>query len=175
MSIEKQIQDGLRQLSKRGVDTFSAKVTEVDKTKGFCTVEADGLEYADVRLASVLNERESFVYVFPKLGSSVLVSPIEEDLNNLYVEAYSEVEEFYLKVDTTEMNVNADGILIKRENENLRNILDDWQKEFGKLCDEVNKIVVSIGVTPNVAAITLIKTEVTTTINNRLKKVLKEE
>lgn len=174
MSIEKQIQDAFRQLGKRGVDTFPAKVTEVDKTKGFCTVEADGLEYPDVRLASVINERGSFVYVFPKIGSSVLVSPIEEDLNNLYVEAYSEVEEYYIKIETTEMNVNADGILIKRGDENLRTILEDQHKQFGKLCDEINKIVVSIGVTPNVAAITLIKTEVTVNINSRMKTVLKE-
>lgn len=174
MSLEKQIQDAFRQLGKRAVDTFPATVTEVDKIKGFCTVEADGLEYPDVRLASVINERGSFVYVFPKVGSSVLVSPIQEDLNSLYVEAYSEVEEFYLKVETTEMNVNVDGILIKRGNENLRAILDDWQKEFGKLCDELIKVIVIQGNSPDIPAITAIKNKVTQNINNRLKTVLKD-
>lgn len=175
MSFEKALQDGLRQLGKRSVDTFPAIVVEVDKTKGFCKVSADNLEYPDVRLASVINERGSFVYVFPKVGSSVLVSPIQEDLNTLYVEAYSEVEEFYLKVETTVMNVNADGILIKRGEENLLKILDDWQKEFGKLCDELIKVIVIQGNSPDIPAINEIKINVTNTINNRLKSVLKED
>lgn len=128
MSIEKALQDGLRQLSKRSVDTFPATVREVDKDKGFCTVESDGLEYADVRLASVIDELGSFVYVFPKLGSSVLVSPIQEDINNLYVEAYSEVEEFYIKIERAELKVDQNGILLKKGSENAQKLLLDLIK-----------------------------------------------
>lgn len=125
MSLEKQLQDGFSLLKKRGVDTFPAKVLEVDKAKGTCKVNDGEIDHADVRLASVINERGSFVYVFPKPGSSVLVSPIKEDIHNLYVEAYSEVEDFYLKVEGAEMRVDASGILLKKDDETARKLMLD--------------------------------------------------
>lgn len=125
MSLETELQAAFEKLKKREVDTFSAKVLEVDKEKGTCTVNDGELDYSEVRLASVINERDSMVYVFPKVGSSVLVSPINEDLHQLYVEAYSDVEEFYIKIDSTEMRVNAEGILLKKDDENAQKLLLD--------------------------------------------------
>lgn len=157
MSIEKEIQDAFKFLKGRGEITFSATVQSVDKAKGTCVVNDDDLEYTDVRLASVINDRENKLYVFPKPGSSVLVSTINGDLENLFVEAYSEVDEFLLKAGATEMTINASGYKIDRQGENLKTVLNDY-------IDEVNKIIVVQGTTINVGA--------TNAIKQRLNKIL---
>ena len=79
--------------------------------------------------------------MFPKVGSSVLVSPINEDLHRLYVEAYSEIEsmdlsiessklfvdkdKFLFKRDQVHFKIDQDGFLLKKENENLKKLMAD--------------------------------------------------
>ena len=158
MSAEKDLQDAFRNLVGRKVETFTAIVIKIDKQKGVCTVSDGELEYTDVRLASVINDRESMFYIFPLKGSSVLVSPINEDIHQLYVEAYSEVENWQVKVGNTKIDFDAAGIIIEGNGESLKKVLNDY-------IDEVNKIIVVNGTSINVAATTAIKT--------RLNKILK--
>ncbi|ADX66832.1 hypothetical protein [Weeksella virosa] len=133
MSVEKNLQDAFRSIGKRGVDTFSAEVISIDKSTGVCEVKTDDLEFTDVRLASVIDANQNRQYLFPKVGSSVLVSPINEDLHNLYVEAYSEIEEYYLKIEDAELNVTENGILIKKGNENLQKLMIDFLKAIKRM------------------------------------------
>jgi hypothetical protein len=63
--------------------------------------------------------------LFPKVGSSVLVSPINEDLHRLYVEAYSEIESLELNIENVKFQVDQDGFLLKKENENLKKLMSD--------------------------------------------------
>lgn len=123
--MEKELQDAFRKLKKRDVDTFPVKVLSVDKTKGTCKVSDDELEYTDVQLSSVIDANNSKFYLFPKVGSSVLVSPINEDLHRLYVEAYSEIESMDLRIETVKFQVDKDGFLLKKENENLKKLMED--------------------------------------------------
>ena len=90
--MEKELHSAFRKLKQRDVDTFPVKVLSVDKSAGTCKVTDDELEYTDVRLSAVIDGNDKKFYLFPKVGSSVLVSPINEDLKNLYVEAYSEID-----------------------------------------------------------------------------------
>ncbi|MEM0542425.1 hypothetical protein WFZ85_07335 [Flavobacterium sp. j3] len=123
--MEKELHDAFRKLKQRDVDTFPVKVLSVDKSAGTCKVTDDELEYTDVRLSAVIDGNDKKFYLFPKVGSSVLVSPINEDLKNLYVEAYSEIDGLDLKIDGVHFNIDKDGFLLKKENETLKKLMAD--------------------------------------------------
>ena len=63
------------------------------------------------------------------------------------------------------------GYRIDRADENLKQVLTEFQDEVGKICDELNRVVVSVGVTPNVPAITTIKTNINA-LKTRLQTIL---
>lgn len=123
--MEKELHDAFRKLKQRDVDTFPVKVLSVDKSAGTCKVTDDELEYTDVRLSAVIDGNDKKFYLFPKVGSSVLVSPINEDLKNLYVEAYSEIDGLDLKIEDVHFNIDKDGFLLKKENETLKKLMAD--------------------------------------------------
>lgn len=151
--------------------TFTATVLSVDKDARTCEVEdADGLDYT-ARLSSAISEGDR-VISHPVIKSSVLVSMIGDDIQTLYVSSVSEVESIEGTIGKTEFKIDKDGYKIDRDGENLNEVLTDLLEQFGKLCDELNKVVVSVGVTPNVPAITAIKNTAVTTIGQRLNKIL---
>ncbi|MDB0601070.1 hypothetical protein PL373_07910 [Tenacibaculum maritimum] len=173
MGQEKDLQQAFSEFIKTEPQTFIAKVIKVDKTLKTVTVEdTDGLDFDDVRLTSVINQSNKVVQ-YPKEQTTVLVSRIGDDDNTLFVSAVSEVESIEGVIESTEFHIDKNGYAIAREGENLKEVLNDWQEQFGKLCDEINKVVVSVGITPNVAAITQIKNSVTTELKQRLNTILK--
>jgi hypothetical protein len=121
----KELEDAFRKLKKRDVDTFPAKVLSVDKEKGTCKITDDEIEYTEVQLSSVIDGNNKKFYLFPKVGSSVLVSPINEDLHRLYVEAYSEIESLSIVVETVTFQMDSMGFLLKKENETLKALMVD--------------------------------------------------
>lgn len=173
MGKDTELQEAFKTMFASEVQTFIATVLEVDKDEKTIKVEdQDGLDFDDVRLTSVIDDSNKVVQ-FPKEHTTVLVSRIGDDDNTLFVSAISEVESIEGVIENTNFHIDQDGYDISRDGENLKTVLNDWQAQFGKLCDEVNKIMVSIGVTPNVAAITQIKTEVLNSIQQRLNTILK--
>ncbi|MDM1070893.1 hypothetical protein HX001_00135 [Empedobacter brevis] len=125
MSLDKDLQDAFVGLTKRDADTFPAIVVSVDKEKGICIINDGVLEFTDVRLSSIIDENQNKIYLFPKEGSSVLISKINNDIHALYIAAYSEIEEYYLKIEASEFNVDHSGILIKKGEENLQLLMLD--------------------------------------------------
>lgn len=108
------LQKAFAALKSRGVSTFAAEVTEVDKENGTCTVKDDGIEYYNVQLSSIIDGSKKQMFIYPVIGSSVLVSPIEEKLEWLYVEVYSEVESMSWQVKAgLFLKITADGIIIE--------------------------------------------------------------
>ncbi|MBK5213359.1 MAG: hypothetical protein JJE55_06840 [Flavobacteriaceae bacterium] len=147
-----------------------ATVKDVDWDKKTMTATGveDELDYFNVQLGLGAYYRK------PEVGKLVMLGvPGLQGSDTFLIECEAFEEAIFVSGESTFV-IKEEGFIVKQGAENLRTILDDYDKQFGKLCDEVNKIVVSIGVTPNVAAITLIKTEVTQTINSRMKTVLKE-
>lgn len=138
MSLEKELQNALKGLTTRKVTTFPAEVISVDKASGTCSVKTSDLEFTDVRLASVTNAQAERFYLFPKVGSSVLVSPIDEDLHALYVEMYSEIEDCYLKIEKTELQIDKDGFLLKKENETLKKLMSDLIQAIRNMVFQTN-------------------------------------
>lgn len=123
--MNKELQDAFRKLGKRDVDTFPVHVVSVDKEKGTCIVSDDEIEYTDVQLSSVVDGQKNKFYLFPAVGSSILVSPINEDLKRLYVEAYSEIESLDLQIKAVQFKVTESGFLLKKENETLKGLISD--------------------------------------------------
>lgn len=123
--MEKDLQDAFRKLVKRDVDTFPVHVVSVDKNKGTCVVSDDDIHYTDVQLSSVIDGQKNKFFLFPAVGSSVLVSPINEDLKRLYVEAYSEIESLDLNIKAVEFKISESGFLLKKENETLKGLISD--------------------------------------------------
>ena len=123
--MSKELQKAIGELKKRGVSTFPATVVSVDKANGTCTVNDGELEYTDVLLSAQMAENGKRFYLFPKVNSWVMISPIQEDLNRLYVEFYSEIEAFDLQISMTRMQIDEDGFLLKKENETLKALMVD--------------------------------------------------
>src|SRR5690554_2391320 len=114
----------------------------------------DDLEYWNVQLGLGAYYRK------PVVGSLVMLGvPGLQGSDTFLIECEAFEEGIFVSGDSTFV-IKEEGFIVKQGDENLRTIMDDQHKEFGKLCDEINKIVVSIGTTVNVAAVTLIKNEV---------------
>lgn len=170
--MDKKLKDALKQLTAKDVQTFPAHIREVDKTTATVVVQDfDGFVFDEVRLASVIDDANKVVQ-YPAVDSTVLVSRIGDDDNTFFVASMSKVESIVGQIGEAEFHIDKLGYQIDRADENLKQVLCDFQDEVGKLCDEINKVVVSVGVTPNVAAITAIKQEITAA-QTRLKTILK--
>lgn len=159
----KDLQDAFRKLGSRDIDTFPVEVISVDKENGVCTVSDGSLEYDDVQLSATVEEGGKRFFLFPKVGSYVLVSPINEDIHRLYVEFFSEIEDFDLKIGDTELQINNEGFLLKKENETLKKIMVDLLQEIQKM-----KFTTNTGST-----IVLVNKPQFLDIENRVKDFLK--
>ena len=133
-------------------------------------VEREGMpSLLDVRFNSVLIPVENQFKVTPKKGSAVLCGIIESDISEAVLIACSEIEKLEIKIDSSEFEIDKDGFKIKRENINLKDVLKtgfDNQNEVNKV---LQKVVVSIGSSPDVPKLLEIKESTDTTILNLLK------
>ena len=162
--MSKELQKAIGELKKRGVSTFPATVLSVDKANGTCTVNDGELEYTDVLLSAQMAENGKRFYLFPKVNSWVMISPIQEDLNRLYVEFYSEIEAFDLQIEETRIHIDTNGFLLKKQNETLKKLMVDLLQEIQKM-----KFTTNTGST-----ILLVNKPQFLSIENRFKDFLKD-
>lgn len=137
---------------------FRAVVKSVDKD--ICTVKIGDLELTNVRLRAIKNDKEDTLLITPQDGSIVLLADLSDgEMRDLAVIAHSEVEETLLKIGKLEFKADHDTekFLIKSQDESLGKIISDF-------IDEVIKVVVVHGRTPDIEALKDIK--------ERLEKVL---
>ncbi|MDO5608251.1 MAG: hypothetical protein Q4G08_07350 [Capnocytophaga sp.] len=132
MSMERELARGLKMLGRRTAETTAVTVVSVDKKNGTCRVDDDGMQY-EVRLTSVVEESRRRYYVFPKIGSDILIAPIGEDNHRCHVIAVSEVESVELCIETTEFQIDKDGFLIKKKDETLGKLIGDLIAEIRKM------------------------------------------
>lgn len=138
-----------------------------------CTITLkSGLDLSDVKLKATI-DGDNYLLIIPKVGSKVVVLSLSGELDNLSVIKVDEVERIELIIGDTNFKIDNQGYEINQGSENLKEVLNDYIVEFGKLCDELKKVVVSIGVTPNVGMITQIKQETTQNIKQRLNTILR--
>lgn len=162
--------DGLIALIRENGHLFldQGTVTAVDGDT--CTVDAEGKEYQKCRINAVVKNGDDFLKLVPKIGSSVVIGVIPSN-SNAVILSVSDVDTMeYVKGDTR-LKVDAEGYTIERQEENLGQVTEDLLGEIGNLCDELSKVVVSVGVTPNVPVIEAIKNRVLNGIKGRFKKI----
>ncbi|MCW3168905.1 hypothetical protein OMO38_10265 [Chryseobacterium sp. 09-1422] len=136
--IDKKIQEALAKLKNRKVETFPAKIISVDKTEGTCVINDGDIEFADVALSASIEENGKRFHLFPKVGSFVLVSPVNEDLHRLYIEFFSEIESVDLNIAETQLQIDKDGFLLKKENETLKKMMDDFLQACRNMVFQTN-------------------------------------
>jgi hypothetical protein len=90
------IKDLLLKLVKGAIPVSSVIATVISVDKHKCTIDANPLSGAslclDVRLAARESNPEGIV-LFPKVGSTVIISMIDNNRSNMFVSMYSEIED----------------------------------------------------------------------------------
>lgn len=109
------------------------------------TGQVDDLDYYDVSLGRGFEMRK------PKAGTVCLLGIEQNQPANAYLIDAEELEEYKLKFGTSEMSITPDGFTIERQGENLFKATSD-------LIDEICKIIVLYGTSPDVGALNAIKT-----------------
>lgn len=125
MTKQEQIRQALdRFTSKRGpIQTLLATVKSVDNEELTCVVDEDGLDIFDVRLRPVLNGEES-ITLFPKVGSWVLITRIEEDFEWMVI-ACDQVDKVRIVADSMQFEMKDGKFLVKSGDESLGKCIDD--------------------------------------------------
>ncbi|WP_435135708.1 hypothetical protein [Formosa sp. A9] len=133
------------------IQTHWATVSEIDweaKTMT-ATGTADNLPFYDVLLG--LGD----CYVKPKIGARCLIGTILNQEAATFLIGCSNLEETVITADKTQLTVKETGVVIKQNNESLKDVLND-------MIDEINKIKVIYGNTINVAEMIAIKERLNT-------------
>jgi hypothetical protein len=173
LQLEQAIQETVKNISgKNQIKTVSwGIVTEITETT--CTVERDNApELYDVLLNAADDDLRSYVTVYPKLGSNVLIGIVENLNTEAVILKCSEVEKVKVKIGGQTLVLDESGWNINSSSDNLYAVLSDYIKQFQKLTEEINKIKVAIGTSPDVVMITAISKEAGK-INQRLNTILK--
>jgi hypothetical protein len=123
------------------VINFEAEVISVDQVKDICVVKpVDGSEIDGVKLKSILSDAASKFVIYPKVGSFVTVSILQNMETECYVSQYSEIEKIVLNTDVIVINNGDNGGLV------------NWpsvKAELDKTNQVVNALVQSLtGFTP---------------------------
>lgn len=140
-----------------------------------CDVSREGHpDLLGVRYKAILDATDSEFKITPKKGSIVLCGIIQNDEAEAVLIACTEIDIVSIKIDDLIFVCESAGVRITNKGENLKKVINEFQDKYGELCDEITKIVVSIGTSPNVPAINLLKQGVVQTNKNKLNKILIE-
>jgi hypothetical protein len=141
MDIYGKIREKISKMGAAGkVTAFPAQVVSVDGET--CSVRIDDLTVTGVRLRAVINGDKDRLLVTPKVGSYVLAVDLSGgDYRSLAVVSVSEI----------------DSVTFERGGQNLFDVMSDF-------IDEVAKIIVVQGTSPNVPALMQIKARLNTLI-----------
>ena len=163
MKEAKELYNALRAALGKGDEVVLATVVSVDKVACTCVVDWNDLQIDDVRLRANVAPGEDAVVLFPKVGSVVLAQRLGE-MEVMFITMVSEVEEVKWVVDGCTLNINSTGFKIDKNGVSLADIMDDFFGQVKAINNELQKVVVAVGVTPNVPALQGINTQID---NNR--------
>lgn len=125
-----------------------------------CHVESLTTEkdFFKCRLNAIEKNVNEYLKFTPKVNSTVVFG-IFKDTEKAIIISTSVIETFEYKVGDLVFKIDENGFVVKKANESLKSVLNDF-------IDEVNKIVVINGNTINVGKVTAIK--------QRLNTILKD-
>ena len=173
LQLEQTIKEVVKNVSVRNqIKTISwGIVTEITETT--CTVERDNAPVLyDVLLNAADDDLQSYVTVYPKLGSNVLIGIVDNLNTEAVILKCSEIEKIKIKTGQQTLELSKNGWYINSSSDNLYTVFSDYIRQFQKLTEEINKIKVDKGTSPDVIKITAIGEEVGK-INRRLNTILK--
>ena len=98
-SVDERLRQALKNFHKAPFSTIAAEVLEVDRTELTVDVQPldGGAEVFGVRLRADIDDQRGGLVLVPKKGSTVLISPINDNLNSAYVVMVSEVDLITIK------------------------------------------------------------------------------
>ncbi|GEN71575.1 hypothetical protein [Chryseobacterium lathyri] len=164
--------ENLKQLLNRfPIEVANGKVITVKENICHIILENSKKDIWNCSINSIVENGENQLTVYPKEGSIVVVGLTGD--GSATILAVSEVEKIYFRNEKSEFTFDSSGFQFNRDGENLKEVLNNFQEGFGKLCDELAKVVVSIGVSPDVLAIMQIKNDIVNANKQALNKILK--
>ncbi|WP_026725551.1 hypothetical protein [Flavobacterium sasangense] len=145
----------------------NVKSVDWDKKTMVATGLVDDLDFFDVNLGV------GSIYKKPKIKTKCLIGIINNNIADAFLIECDEIEEIVFTSGESEFIIKEEGFIVKQGGESLKEVFNDLFEQKNKLNEEVQKIVVSIGVSPNVPALVQIATE-TDQIKGRLNTILIE-
>jgi hypothetical protein len=149
------------------------EATVISVNEADATVEVEfvsGAVIDDARLRSVVKAGNKCILV-PEVDSVVLVGRIGNSEEWVVVAVESIAKVLYV-IGTATFEITEDGFLIQKGTDTLKAVLNDLVDKVKALNEEVQKIVVVVGVTADVPALQAINTAletVRTNMNNILR------
>lgn len=94
--------------------SFVGTVTVVDKDNDTCKVSREAApDLIDVRLLSVVDDIADKIVVYPKEGSKVICSVIENDKKETWISAHSSIESILVVMGSTSITLVDGGVNIE--------------------------------------------------------------
>lgn len=182
------LKESLIQLIKKNayqVLTVRATVVSYDKAERTCKVILDnGTEIEDV-LIQPISSYDKGIVIYPGVDSKVILEKIESQDMALKISSYTEIAEIEIDIDQFSVKWDKTGLKVENQGEDLKTILNDHfdnvkdhVDKMKAFMDECNKIVVVVGNTINVGAVSAIKAQVSQlqsadqVIKDRLNKII---
>ena len=122
------------------VSNLLAKVISVDKENNTCDVKPvnGAAEILDVLLRADDGAKDGQI-IYPKIGSLVMVAPVDNDRAVYFVALFSEVDEVCCIIDNTRLIVGQNGVTVARDKDGLKEALTDLTNEILKIYAPMNK------------------------------------
>ncbi len=114
------------------INVYEGVVESVDKENCTCVVQRNGdlPELLDVRLNAVEGSFENSIVIFPKKGSQVLCSIIENNEAETTIIKYTEIDSVEVKIKGLEFILQDGKCSIKNENSDLKKLFQDTLKQL---------------------------------------------
>ncbi|CAL2108176.1 conserved hypothetical protein [Tenacibaculum sp. 190524A02b] len=166
-----ELQEAFKRLVTIPEMVFTATVKAINKEDKTIQIEADEIAYHDVRLSANIDNNDKVV-LYPAINSSVLVGLIGNDENTLYMLSASQVESVSGTIGACKFRIDTNGYHLTKDGLNVKDLLTQGFENQNQLNKEMQKVIVSVGVTPNQPKLQEIYTNNKQVINN-LKTVFK--
>ena len=124
------------------MQVFIGQVESVDIDTQTCTVVREGApKLFDVRLNATIAEYTDRLILKPKLNSSVLLAIIENDVNEAFLLACSEIEEISLNIEEQSLLINKEGFVFNEGNWGGLIKIEELKTQLEKLTARVDGVI----------------------------------
>lgn len=163
----------IKELIEKQIPVFIdvAKVTAIENDVCDVTSLTTDKDFFNCRLNAIETNTDNKLILKPEVGSTVVIG-VFKGTEKAVILKFSKVAELNYVQDSTKFKIDANGFEIEREGLNLQSILKQIAINQNKLNQELQKVVVAIGVTPDVASLNLIKQDNEQRINDLIKVLI---